>query len=145
MNLFHKIVGTFFFSGNLKTMPGTYASIIGAIIWLYIPEDIYIRIFLILLACIIGFVSITHLLKESDDPDPSSIVIDEVIGIWISCIFIQKEFILLIIALLLFRYFDIIKPSFIYHIQSIKGPLGILLDDIFCGVLVLIILSCYFI
>ena len=145
MSFFHRIVGTFFFTGNLKAMPGTYASIIGAMVWLYIPENVNIRIFLIFIASIIGFISISYLLKDSDDPDPPSIVIDEVVGIWISCLFIQKEFVPIMVALLLFRYFDIVKPSFIYHIQSIKGPIGVLLDDIVCGILVLIIFSCYFI
>ena len=145
MNLFHKIVGTFFFSGNMKFMPGTFASIIGAMVWFYIPEDTTIRMFLIFFACIIGYFSILHLLKDSDDPDPSSIVIDEIIGVWISCFFIQREIISIVIALLLFRYLDIIKPSFIYHIQNINGPLGVLLDDILCGIIVLIVVSCYYI
>ena len=143
MSLFYKIVGTFFFIGNIRIMPGTFASIVGAIIWLYIPEDIYFRLLLILVTCLIGLISISYLLKDSDDPDPSYIVIDEIVGIWISCIFIQKEFIFIIIALLLFRYLDIIKPSFIYHVQSIKGSIGIMLDDILCGALVLLIFTAF--
>ena len=39
-----------------------------------------------------------------------------------------------LLIFLLFRIFDILKPSFIYRLQSLPNGCGIILDDIFAGI-----------
>ena len=113
---------------------------IGLILWMLIPSNIYIRILIIICTWVIGHYSISAIIKNSKEIDPPSIVIDEVIGIWISCLFIHDNMMLLCIAFMVFRYFDIMKPSFIYHTQNLKGSWGIMIDDVLAGTLTSILI-----
>ena len=134
------LISKFFFIGNSPYMPGTIASFIGLILWMLIPYNIYIRILIIICTWIIGHYSILAIIKIFKEVDPPSIVIDEVIGIWISCLFINDNMMLFCIAFMVFRYFDIMKPSFIYHAQNLKGSWGIMIDDVLAGTLTSILI-----
>ncbi|MBT5078612.1 MAG: phosphatidylglycerophosphatase A, partial [Candidatus Marinimicrobia bacterium] len=101
---------------------------------------IFFRVVLLSITLILGFIACENTLKESDDPDPSYIVIDEVVGLWITLLFVPKTIFLFILGFLLFRLFDILKPSFIYSVQFLKGSWGVMLDDILAGILSLLIL-----
>ena len=61
-------------------------------------------------------------------------MIDEVIGMWIALMFIPANSVFNVsVAFILFRFFDIMKPSIIYRSQFISATWGILLDDIIAG------------
>ncbi|MEP6611022.1 MAG: phosphatidylglycerophosphatase A [Mucilaginibacter sp.] len=66
--------------------------------------------------------------------DPSRVVIDEVAGMCISLLFIPVELKYVITALVLFRFFDILKPLFIRKMEKIPSRWGIMLDDVLAGV-----------
>ena len=68
-----------------------------------------------------------------DDHDPSEVVIDEAVGMGISLFMLPHSFGLYLLAFVLFRIFDIFKPSFIYQIQELPGGWGIMLDDVLAG------------
>ena len=68
-----------------------------------------------------------------DDHDPSEVVIDEAVGMGISLFMLPHSFGLYLLAFVLFRIFDIFKPSFIYQIQDLPGGWGIMLDDVLAG------------
>ncbi len=67
--------------------------------------------------------------------DPSIVVVDEVIGQWISLAgaraFNWKSF---LAAFLLFRLFDIWKPPPVRQCEALSGGLGINADDVVAGV-----------
>jgi phosphatidylglycerophosphatase A len=134
------LISTFFYLGKLPKAPGTWGSLGALLVWSFIPESLFFRFILLSLTLIIGFIACGNTLKESDDPDPSFIVIDEVVGLWITLLFVPKTIFLFILGFLLFRLFDILKPSFIYSVQSLKGSWGVMLDDILAGVLSLLVL-----
>ena len=69
--------------------------------------------------------------ETHDDP---RIVIDEIIGYWFAIAFLPKTLELLIICFVLFRLFDTVKPFFIKKLDSFKGGLGIVLDDVAAGI-----------
>jgi phosphatidylglycerophosphatase A len=70
--------------------------------------------------------------------DQNQIVIDEVLGMLVSCIpflFVSKmEIIHFVIVFILFRFFDIIKiwPTNLF--DNIKNPIGVMLDDVMAGI-----------
>ena len=134
------LISTFFYLGKLPKAPGTWGSLGALLVWSFIPESLFFRFILLSLTLIIGFIACENTLKESDDPDPSFIVIDEVVGLWITLLFVPKTIFLFILGFLLLRFFDILKPSFIYSVQSLKGSWGVMLDDILAGVLSLLVL-----
>ena len=140
MILFRQLICTFFLMGKLPKIPGTWGSLGALIIWVFIPFDLIIRLSLIIVATVLGYIFIKAELQTADDPDPSYIVIDEVVGMWIALLFVPLNIVMFAAAFILFRIFDILKPSFIYSVQYLHGPTGVLLDDIIAGILVSLIM-----
>ena len=96
----------------------------------------YLARFLILIPIVlIGFISLN---VEFENEDPSFVVIDEFVGMWISLLLFD-EIILILISFFLFRFFDITKFLGINKIENLNGSLGIMLDDIVAGIYTLII------
>ena len=137
------LIITFFYIGKIRHAPGTFSSLATLLIWiLFIPEDYFIRISITFLLTIIGFIFIKLSLPNFQEEDPQSIVIDEVVGMSVALIFIN-DLSIMIIAFLLFRMFDILKPSIIYYSQHFPGAYGILLDDILAGAITAMLLIAY--
>ena len=104
--------------------------------------------FLIILifTILIGFWSTKDYIKKSSEKsDPSEVVIDEVIGQWITVLPIGyileiDEFLrdglwfVWLWAFVSFRFFDIIKLGLIDWADNLDGALGVLLDDILAGI-----------
>ena len=94
----------------------------------------------------IGFWSTKNYIKKSSEKsDPSEVVIDEVIGQWITVIplgyILEIDEILKdglwfvwLWALFSFRFFDIIKLGIIGWADNLDGALGVILDDILAGI-----------
>ena len=137
------LITTFFYIGKIRHAPGTFSSLATLLIWiLFIPTDYFIRISITFLLTIIGFIFIKLSLPNFQEEDPQSIVIDEVIGMSVALIFIN-DLSIMIIAFLLFRMLDILKPSIIYYSQHFPGAYGILLDDILAGAITSMLLIAY--
>ena len=134
----NELVLTFFFVGYLTPFPGTLTSFITLVIYFIIPVYWHLYIFLLLL--ILGFVSCYLYSKSFDEKDPSFIVIDEAIGMSLSLLFLPKNFFVYGLAFVLFRYFDIIKPSIINHSQNIDYGIGVIMDDLMAGLFVFMIM-----
>jgi phosphatidylglycerophosphatase A len=67
--------------------------------------------------------------------DPQIVVVDEVVGQWLTLAGATRLTPLaFILALILFRGFDIWKPWPIRHIEQLKAGTGIVLDDAMAGV-----------
>jgi len=67
-------------------------------------------------------------------PDPSIVVIDEVVGMWISLLAIPMGISAAILAFLCFRAFDILKPFPARQMEHLPGGWGIMMDDVVAGI-----------
>ena len=71
---------------------------------------------------------------ESGIKDPQIVVIDEVLGVWLTLAgalrFNWRSF---LFAFVLFRFFDILKPPPIRLLERVPGGAGIVLDDMMAG------------
>ena len=142
-NRISQIISTFFYLGKIKYAPGTIASLVTFFLWYsFMPENILFRLLIFFCLTIIGFFSIKNSLICYNDKDPQEIVIDEVVGMSLPLIFLT-DLVIMSIAFILFRVFDILKPSIIYYSQFYNGAYGIILDDLFAGLCVSIILVQY--
>ena len=134
MIFFSSLFNTFFFSGNSPIAPGTAGSFSALLFWCLFLPSYEIRLVFLILFIFISCFTISFDLQLNNIKDPQYIVIDEVIGLWIALFFIpSNDFINIILAFIIFRLLDILKPSIINRVQNIKGVSGILLDDIICG------------
>ena len=140
---FSLLFSTFFYVGKIKYAPGTAASFVTLILWIFlVPVDFLLRFAIISFLILVGFISTEKSLSFFEEKDPQVIVIDEVVGMSISLLFITN-IMLMLLAFILFRILDILKPSIIYYSQNYKGAKGIMLDDIIAGSCVLILLIKY--
>ena len=141
------IIGTFFGIGLIKYAPGTFASLVTALIWFLVPEyyfynpsegTIYYDSYLLLTGAIILFgwlaVHVSTVCEKKFGTDAGCIVIDEVFGYLVAILFLPKTPMVALYAFIMFRVFDISKPLFIKKIQDLPQGWGVMLDDIGAGI-----------
>ena len=138
MNLINFFISGFYI-GYVKYAPGSIASIVSIIFFFFIPNIIFYNIIVLIFLLIVGFYLCFVFSKNSSENDPSYIVIDEIVGMYISVFMLPKIIYLYIISFILFRFFDIYKPGIIYKSQRLKYGLGIMIDDVISGILSLLI------
>ena len=137
-----ELIGTVFNIGKLPLAPGTWSSFFAVLVrYVFFRElnPIYFLLINIILF-FLGLISSEIIIKNSNDHDPSKIVIDEWVGQWISLLFLPITLINAVIGFILFRFFDISKLKPISYMEKIQGGWGIMLDDVLAGLLTLIIL-----
>ncbi|NQU68170.1 MAG: phosphatidylglycerophosphatase A [Candidatus Marinimicrobia bacterium] len=134
MNLLTRITATGFYTGYLPKMPGTWGSLAAALIWWFLPIDIYLQFILILIVLIIGIIASNRFTAATGTSDPSEIVIDEWVGMWITLFLIPHKIGYFILGFMLFRIFDIAKPLFIKNAEKFPDGWGIMADDVLAGI-----------
>ena len=134
-----RFAATFFYLGKLPFAPGTWGSLGALLLWLLLPISFSIHLSVIVFLFVLGVYSSNKMAKYMDDHDPSEVVIDEAVGMGISLFMLPHSFGLYLLAFVLFRIFDVLKPSFIYRVQDLPGGWGIMLDDVLAGLFTLAI------
>ena len=135
-----KILCTSFGLGYISKFPGTLASFI-TIVFVYliitlIGFDVFLLAFLIYL--VFSLFLIRTFIQKKRNKDPKEVVIDEHVGQCIPLIYCESSIDQFLIAFLIFRFFDILKPFPVSYFDKIKNEYGVLLDDITAGLLTLI-------
>lgn len=148
-------------SGLPRRAPGTWGTVGGLIVAIFLLDLGFVPFLLLtILSCFIGiwFCGRTSdMMGVHDDPH---IVWDEWSGIWITLLPLSylltfhsatqegywqhlssiPVIIALILAFILFRFFDILKPPPIaWADKKVTGGLGIMLDDIIAGVMAAVV------
>ena len=144
------LVCTVFGVGKIPFAPGTWGSLVGVGLFVLFP---LLAIFTLVPLFFIGAAAANHYGQISKKNDASEIVIDEVIGQWVTILlgfYLAHQFklnpyltelctvcwiIKFIIFFVTFRFFDIVKPFPVGWIdRNIKGGLGVMLDDVVAGI-----------
>ena len=136
-----RFAATFFYLGKLPFAPGSWGSLGALALWLFLPLSYAVHLAVILILFILGVYASNKVAEDMDDHDPSEVVIDEAVGMGISLFMLPHSLGLYILAFILFRFFDIFKPSFIYRIQNLPGGWGIMLDDVLAGFFTLVVVT----
>ena len=136
-----RFVATFFYLGKLPFAPGSWGSLGALVLWFFLPLSYSIHLAVILILFILGVYSSNKVAENLDDHDPSEVVIDEAVGMGVSLFMLPHSLGLYFLSFVLFRFFDIFKPSFIYSIQNLPGGWGIMLDDILAGLFTLALVT----
>ena len=149
MNRFILILATGFSVGYSPIAPGTAGTLIAIPVYYYL-SNIRSPLYEITL---IGFFFLSVWVSQTAEmffgkTDDQRIVIDEMMGFLITMLWVPKTILFIILGFFLFRFFDILKPFPIRHLEkSLKGGWGIVLDDLMAAVysnIILQIISYYF-
>ena len=129
---------TWFGAGFSYHAPGTVGSLnavpmAAGLAWLAGSRSLIIAA---IIPFVLGLVFVSqYLRKEPHDTDPQWIVIDEVVGLWITLAVVPLNIIWYVIGFGLFRFFDIFKPWPVsWADRHVPGALGIMLDDVLAGI-----------
>ncbi|MFC2048855.1 phosphatidylglycerophosphatase A [Elusimicrobiota bacterium] len=136
-----RMIATFFFIGEKTPAPGTVVSILTALIYfIFLPVNHSFYWTMLILLTFIGVITAGKTEEMMDEIDPPSVVIDEVVGFLIAMAFLPKTFGLTLLGLILFRVLDISKVYPMNKLEIVPGGLGIMLDDIYAGLITNLIL-----
>ena len=128
-------LATGFYVGMIPRAPGTWGSLAALIPWFFL-KDLPLQAYLAVLAVIfvVGFFVSGSAEKILDRPDAGPIVIDEILGMFITLTLAPAHPAAWILGFILFRIFDIFKPFPVsWFDRKIHGGIGIMMDDVVAG------------
>jgi phosphatidylglycerophosphatase A len=131
------LLATWFGSGLLPAAPGSFASLTALplaalLVWLGGPVLVLgaaAALFAVGIWASDGYMATVKV------HDPPAIVIDEVVGQWITLALLPLDPLVYALGFLLFRIIDVVKPwptNFID--RAVTGGFGVMLDDVVAGV-----------
>ncbi|MCF6242118.1 MAG: phosphatidylglycerophosphatase A [Bacteroidales bacterium] len=140
----HKIIASGFGTGYALIAPGTAGSILGVLLfWIinylftgfHIDSRIilFLNLFAIIFLMILGTYSIKKVHTQWEH-DAAKIVVDEIVGVWIAAFALPFSWIYYFYALIIFRFYDIVKPLFIKKIDQMNNDWSVMLDDVLAGI-----------
>ena len=91
---------------------------------------------------VVGFLTSGSAEKIIDRPDPGCIVIDEILGMFITLTLAPNHPVAWLLGFVLFRIFDVLKPFPVSWFDThLHGGIGIMMDDVMAGIYALICLQ----
>lgn len=124
-------------TGLAPVASGTWGSAVAIMLapmW-FLPLSLPARILVLVVLFILGCISSGRTEYLLGQKDSGQIVIDEFVGMWLVLLpFEQPSLSLLIVAFILFRLFDILKPWPINISEAWFSPgFGVMIDDVLAG------------
>ena len=134
-------IATFFGAGLGKPGPGTWGSVAAVLLWalfaVYAHPAPHVLLAVLLAAIAaalaLGVPTATLVEREAGRTDPGCVVIDEVVGQWIALLASPADWRHGLIALALFRFFDVTKPFPVRRLERLPEGWGIVFDDVAAG------------
>ena len=143
MNQLIMAIATGLYVGMIPKAPGTWASLAALLPWLLI-RDLPLPTYLAVLAAVfvVGFFAAGSAEKILDQPDSGAIVIDEILGMFITLTLAPAHPAAWLLGFIFFRIFDIAKPFPVsWFDRHIHGGIGIMMDDVAAGLYALLCLQ----
>lgn len=132
-----------FGSGAMPFAPGTFGTLMAIPFYLLLrPLPLYAYvIFVAILIAVTSWIS-EKLSREIHIHDHPGMCIDEFVGFFVTMINAPHGIFWIILGVILFRIFDILKPWPIYILdEKIHGGFGMILDDVAAGIYAMIIIQ----
>lgn len=140
-----KAIATCLGIGYFPLAPGTAASFAVILLYKFFLWQLawlpYLA--LILVVCILGVFAATSLSSELKQKDPGKVVVDEAFGQLVVLFSVSPTWPQILLAFLLFRFFDIVKPFPIGRVERLPAGWGIMADDLVAGLMAKVVLLLY--
>jgi phosphatidylglycerophosphatase A len=122
-------------AGYSPIAPGTAGSAVGLL--LFLPLSLLSPVGQLAATVVLFVVSVpasTLVARLAARKDPGIVVIDEVVGMWVSLLFLPLTPAVALLGFLLFRLLDMMKPYPARQFEALPGGLGIMADDVMAAV-----------
>jgi len=136
----------------MRPGPGSWGSAATVLVWWLIARYVlpgnlasgsqpYVCAGLALVAIAVGIPAATLVARAAAKKDPQFVVIDETAGQLITLIGAPLTWQSLLVAFILFRAFDIVKPPPIRMLERFPEGTGIVVDDVGAGLYALVVMQ----
>ena len=115
--------------GYVPVAPGTVGSLVGLALWVLLPTAPVPQLVAIAMLFVAGAWSAGACERHLGRPDPSQVVIDEVMGMLITLWMNPVGWVGAGVGFLFFRLFDVIKPYPANRLEDLHGGVGVMADD----------------
>jgi phosphatidylglycerophosphatase A len=133
----HRLISTCLGIGYIPKGGGTVAAVVCCIAWYLLRgggnERLWVPILVTLGLFFLGVYNAGKVEAEWGK-DSYRVVIDEAAGMCLTLLFVPVRWPYLLTGLVLFRFFDIVKPFFIRRMENLNGGWGVMMDDMLAGV-----------
>jgi phosphatidylglycerophosphatase A len=133
----HRLISTCLGIGYIPKGGGTVAAVVCCIAWYLLRgggnERLWVPILITLGLFFLGVYGAGKVEAEWGK-DSYRVVIDEAAGMCLTLLFVPVRWPYLLTGLVLFRFFDILKPFFIRRMENLNGGWGVMMDDMLAGV-----------
>ncbi len=139
---FHKIITSVFGIGYIRKGGGTIAAILACLIW-FLMSRFWPPLYTLMMTAFITAYGVWggNQVESIWGKDNSRVVIDEVAGMFVTLLLIPISIENIMMGLILFRVFDILKPLYINRLEQLPGGWGVMADDVLAGIYANIILQ----
>jgi phosphatidylglycerophosphatase A len=128
-------VATGFGSGYSPIAPGTAGSLVGLLLFWplrRLPAPVVVAV--VAASFFLGTAAAASVARRIGVEDPGIVVVDEVVGMWTSLLFLPFTVGTAAVGFLLFRVMDVLKPYPARQLEDLPGGWGIMCDDLMAGV-----------
>ncbi len=117
--------------------PGTAGTLMAIPFWWAFSQlDLWWYVLIVVLMFCLGVVVSNVVSRRLGQHDFGGIVVDEMVGYWITMLACPFDWRLALIGFALFRLFDILKPPPIGWLdRRVGGGFGIMIDDVIAGIM----------
>jgi phosphatidylglycerophosphatase A len=134
MQFLARLIGTFFYTGFFPIAPATFASLVFALAYWFVPGGEMLAHPLVALVTLVLSVPAATILEKQYGHDAGRIVIDEVVGMQVILALAQPTLSGLAVAFFIWRAADVIKPWPARQAQDWPRGWGVVADDVFAAI-----------
>jgi phosphatidylglycerophosphatase A len=128
-------VATAFGSGYAPVAPGTAGSAVGLLLfWPLAGLGAAWQIGAAVVLFVVGALAAGRVAEEVGQKDPGLVVVDEVVGMWVTLTGVPVGPLVAALGFVLFRAADVVKPWPARDLERLSGGWGIMADDVAAGV-----------
>ena len=135
LSLAAQLVATGAGSGYAPFAPGTAGSLVGLLLfWPLSRLPFAWQVGVTLALFLLGTLAATQVAGRLGLKDPGIVVVDEVVGQWVSLLLLPLTPLTVVLGFLLFRLLDVLKPWPARDFERLPGGWGIMADDVMAGI-----------
>jgi phosphatidylglycerophosphatase A len=128
-------LATGFGSGFSPIAPGTAGTAVGLLLfWPMAALPFVYQATLTLVVCLLGVWGGTLVTRHEGREDPGLVVVDEVVGMWVTLLLVPLSWKTALVGFFAFRLMDIVKPFPARRLEDLKEGWGIMADDVMAGI-----------
>jgi phosphatidylglycerophosphatase A len=120
--------------GYVPFAPGTFGSLVGLVLWMLLPASTLGQASAIAFVFVAGSLAGSAAERHFGRTDPRQVVADEVMGMMVTLFLNPVGPLGVVLAFVLFRAADVIKPYPANRLERLPGGVGVMADDLMAAI-----------